>query len=1139
MNKLRKLIALLLTLSICLTLMPVVFADSEAPGEVAAETPAEGVTGSEEDPPAETAPPTPEEGETGSDFGNQPEINLPLDTEEPAGDDTAAETDISEDGANADAEEEEDSEGKTARPWVEPGNSDAEILGGGRFLASGDRFYYSEGGIWLSVNGGEGTLLTWDNGTSLNLSGGYLYYISSNGDVRRLPAGGGDYEKVYAFETAIDQLYVMGDELRFVSAGGAYSYDMATGELEALTGPDNIKGLVPTPYGNLYLTGEVRKYTVWAETERLFDTVNQCYTDGDWLVVVKNGETLQASLSGLFEGNATLQDYSLHRDMLVSNGLSEEEQLANEAAFLESERYLDFMESIESESDDGEIGIAASYASSSVARTAASEATGNTLNIVKRARQMAELCWTPLKDRYAWGGSSSSYKITSVGGKTTTGYFAAGETYQGIPYSQAVLDGAGYVGWNLQIYDFMAAVNNSTSVFYSKYSTYNKIAPYYGSDCSGFVSWAWDLPGRCTCTTLLKYSESIGKSVSKLQLGDCLNDPNSHVVLITDIGYDDSGSIISIEVTEQTPAKMKVTCYGTPIPGKTYKNTGTIAGFQSYYLDRNYSIYRRSCSSRPNIGFDPSSYVPLGETGFAAAPKISVSVNAEGNAKVVTLSHSVSGAKIYYTTDGSTPTTASTLYTGPFSLTASATVRAIAECGGNYVKSGELNYAVTVTRAQAPFVVLVEGDMSEESEYVSSGSKITAMNEAGDKVYYTTDGSTPTRHSTPAPQGGITITSDMTFRAVAVSGENLNSEVVTLSVKVGNFHKITATVSGTGGYIQPGGDVGILHGENATFTIVPLENYKITGVKVDGKSVGAVSSYTFENITADHTITATFAVDLPFTDVPNNWAAPYISFAYSRNLFAGTTSTTFSPSNNMTRGMFISVLGRFAGNGQWTDLNSWSGKLGFTNGSAINIRTRTTTADAASVIIAKTGATGTRLHITKIESKGIDGAMWYQIPYTWTDPETGKKYDSAYIRAVDTDNTKTLVFAYTGLFSDLPDGQYYTGYAQWANIYGIMNGTTSTTFSPNSYIKREDICVLLYNYITKYLGKSISTTAGSPFTDDAKISTYAKNAVYAMKNIGVVNGYTSGSFRPQGYATRAEVATMFKLLYDWKLSQGL
>ena len=202
MNKIKKLIALLLTIAMCLTLTPAVFAGGEAPEEATAEE--ETVSG--EDAPAETEPPAPVEGETGEESENQPEINLPLGEDEPAGEAPSEEADEpAADEADAQEEGEDDSETeKTPRPWIAPGNTDAEILGGGRYLTSGDCFYYSDGGIWLSVGGGDATLLTWDNGTSLNLSGDYLYYISVNGDVRRMPAGGGDYEKVYAFEAAIE-----------------------------------------------------------------------------------------------------------------------------------------------------------------------------------------------------------------------------------------------------------------------------------------------------------------------------------------------------------------------------------------------------------------------------------------------------------------------------------------------------------------------------------------------------------------------------------------------------------------------------------------------------------------------------------------------------------------------------------------------------------------------------------------------------------------------------------------------------------------------------------------------------------------------------------------------------------------------
>ena len=64
--------------------------------------------------------------------------------------------------------------------------------------------------------------------------------------------------------------------------------------------------------------------------------------------------------------------------------------------------------------------------------------------------------------------------------------------------------------------------------------------------------------------------------------------------------------------------------------------------------------------------------------------------------------------------------------------------------------------------------------------------------------------------------------------------------------------------AGAGGTITPGTVQTVDYGGNATFTIAPNPYYRIVDVKVDGVSQGAIASYTFTNVTADHVITATF-----------------------------------------------------------------------------------------------------------------------------------------------------------------------------------------------------------------------------------------------------------------------------------------
>jgi len=71
---------------------------------------------------------------------------------------------------------------------------------------------------------------------------------------------------------------------------------------------------------------------------------------------------------------------------------------------------------------------------------------------------------------------------------------------------------------------------------------------------------------------------------------------------------------------------------------------------------------------------------------------------------------------------------------------------------------------------------------------------------------------------------------------------------------------ITAS-AGDGGSITPSGDVVVNYGANQAFTITPNPHYHIEDVLVDGSSVGAVTSYTFNNVTTDHTIEATFEIN--------------------------------------------------------------------------------------------------------------------------------------------------------------------------------------------------------------------------------------------------------------------------------------
>ncbi len=83
---------------------------------------------------------------------------------------------------------------------------------------------------------------------------------------------------------------------------------------------------------------------------------------------------------------------------------------------------------------------------------------------------------------------------------------------------------------------------------------------------------------------------------------------------------------------------------------------------------------------------------------------------------------------------------------------------------------------------------------------------------------------------------------------------------VAATATVGPLYNIIAS-AGSNGSITPAGTTGLCSGNNMIYTITPNDNYYISDVLIDGSSVGAVSSYTFSLVSADHTISATFAID--------------------------------------------------------------------------------------------------------------------------------------------------------------------------------------------------------------------------------------------------------------------------------------
>ncbi len=153
-----------------------------------------------------------------------------------------------------------------------------------------------------------------------------------------------------------------------------------------------------------------------------------------------------------------------------------------------------------------------------------------------------------------------------------------------------------------------------------------------------------------------------------------------------------------------------------------------------------------------------------------------------------------------------------------------------------------------------------------------------------------------------------TITPNANYYIVSVSvdGAVVVSNVMTYSYTFNNVnanHTISATFAyctklitvsaGTGGAISPT-SVYVNVGSSQTFTITPSSGYNISNVTVDGTSVGAVSSYTFSNITTTHTISATFAsasAQLTYTITASAGSGGSISSSGTTTVASGSSKT--------------------------------------------------------------------------------------------------------------------------------------------------------------------------------------------------------------------------------------------------------
>ena len=251
-----------------------------------------------------------------------------------------------------------------------------------------------------------------------------------------------------------------------------------------------------------------------------------------------------------------------------------------------------------------------------------------------------------------------------------------------------------------------------------------------------------------------------------------------------------------------------------------------------------------------------------------------------------------------------------------------------------------------------------------------------------------------------------------------------------------SYYTIKAT-AGTGGSISPSGNVSVREGRDQTFTITPDKGYAVSNAKIDGRSIGAVKSYTFENVRRAHAIEVSFTRVNEFIDVPSgSYFYEAVMWAVENGVTTGVSASRFDPDGICTRAQAVTFLWRAAGSPKpetrtmpftdvpvgsyYYDAVLWAVENGITKGTSETMFSPDATCSRAQIVT-----------------------------FLWRSQKSP---------AAGTANP----------FTDVKASAYYADAVLWAVKEDVTKGTTNTTFSPDANCTRAQIVTFIWRALAEY-----------------------------------------------------------------------
>jgi RHS repeat-associated protein len=677
------------------------------------------------------------------------------------------------------------------------------------------------------------------------------------------------------------------------------------------------------------------------------------------------------------------------------------------------------------------------------------------------------------------------------------------------------------------------ATTTATPAFSLAAGSYTGTQSVTLSDTTSGATIYYTTNGTTPTSSSTKYTAAISVSTSETikAIAELSGDTNSAVAsaaytitVPTPTFSPAAGTYTSTQSVTISDATSGTTCYYTLTAGTTGTTpTTSSTKYTSAVSVTATSVLEALCT----LSGDTNSAVASAKftiTPTVATPTFSLAAGNYTGTQAVTLSDTTSGATIYYTTNGTTPTSSSTKYTTAISVSTSETIEAIAEHSGD-TNSAVASAAYTITVPTPTFSPVAGSYTSTQSVTISDAT-------SGTTCYYTltagTTGTTPTTSSTKYTSA-VSVTATSVLEALCTLSGDTNSAAAsaaytitatvatpTFSPAAGNYAgtqsvTLSDTTSGATIYYTTNGTTPTSSSTKYTAAISVSTSETIKAIaELSGDTNSAVASAAYTITVPTPTISPaagsyTSTQSVTISDATSGATCYYTVTAGTTGTTPTTSSTTYTSAISVTATSVLEALCTLSG-----DTNSSAASAAYT----ITEPTAPTPTFSPAAGNYPNGDGGTAVTVT-ISDTNSAATIYYTLTSggTGTTPTTSSSVYTAGSIGFDSDYTLEAMAVVPG----------YSNSIVATAVYTVETVPPTFSLTPGSYVGSQSVTITDgMNGVKIYYTTNGTTPTTSSTKYTAAITVSSSETIEA---IATYSGYSSSPVESATYTITSAVAT--------------